>query len=67
MFPCRYLIDHGGIMTEEQCPYLEDDNKCIFSPDEAFVKVTGCDAYVFGSEDDLKETLYEVGPLSVGK
>lgn len=55
-------------MLRDDYPYKEKKQRCRFIKSKIAAKVVGCRKYeTNGTEDQLKEVLYNVGPLAVGK
>ncbi len=61
----KYIMKVGGLETEKNYPYVAEDEKCSFNKDKVVVSITGYKD-VTGGENDLKKTIAEVGPVSVG-
>ncbi|XP_053538708.1 procathepsin L [Ictalurus punctatus] len=60
-----YIINNGGIDTEESYPYTASDGYCRFNP--ATVRAT-CNSYVYvrsGDENALQQAVATIGPISV--
>ncbi|KAA0703378.1 Cathepsin S [Triplophysa tibetana] len=61
----QYVIDNGGIDPETSYPYEGVEKQCRYNPSQ---HVANCTRYNFvrqGDEDALKQTVAEVGPISV--
>ncbi|XP_077432422.1 cathepsin S, ortholog2, tandem duplicate 1 isoform X2 [Vanacampus margaritifer] len=61
----RYVIDNGGIDSEESYPYMGRSGQCRYS---AAQRAANCSRYIAlpkGDEGALKQTLAVVGPISV--
>ncbi|KAM7403225.1 hypothetical protein PAMA_003918 [Pampus argenteus] len=62
----KYIIDNGGIDTEESYPYEAEDGKCRYNPANIGATCTGYTDIKQGDEDALKEAVATVGPVSIG-
>ncbi|XP_061599005.1 cathepsin L.1 [Cololabis saira] len=62
----RYIKANGGLDTEESYPYEAEDGKCRFNADNVGATCTGYVDIKHGDEDDLKEAVATIGPVSVG-
>lgn len=60
-----YIIDNGGIDTEQSYPYDPQDDPCNFSRKNIGAKISGFKDIPSGSENALKEATAKVGPISV--
>ncbi|XP_056618290.1 cathepsin S-like [Triplophysa dalaica] len=61
----QYVIDNGGIDPETSYPYEGVEKQCRYNPSQ---HVANCTRYNFvrqGDEDALKQTVAQVGPISV--
>ncbi|XP_007088137.1 cathepsin S isoform X1 [Panthera pardus] len=61
----QYIIDNNGIDSEASYPYKAMDGKCQYDSKN---RAATCSKYTelpFGSEEDLKETVANKGPVSV--
>lgn len=61
----RYVIDNGGLNTEEAYPYEAEQDDCRYSANDTVIKLTGYKDVAPGSEAALKNALANVGPISV--
>ncbi|XP_063839072.1 uncharacterized protein LOC135088119 [Ostrinia nubilalis] len=59
------LANTGGIMGEQDYSYQNSQGYCKYDASRAVVRVTSCRQFDFRSEEELKETLASVGPLSI--
>ncbi|KAL6488559.1 hypothetical protein MHYP_G00023000 [Metynnis hypsauchen] len=62
----QYVIDNGGIDSEEYYPYTGLDGQCRYDPSH---RAANCSHYYFVSEGDeeaLKQAVATIGPISVG-
>lgn len=68
MLSLQYIIDNGGVATEESYPYKGVEDKCRF--DKNIMKIgASCNATAFLTsydEDVLKNAVATIGPISVG-
>ncbi|WAR11204.1 CATL2-like protein [Mya arenaria] len=62
----EYIIDNGGVNTEESYPYEPKDGDCMFDPANIGATMTGCQDIAQGSEDQLQVAAANIGPISVG-
>ena len=62
----EYVIDNGGIDTEESYPYTPEQGKCRYNPDNIGATITGYQAIEKGSEDDLYNAVGGIAPVTVG-
>lgn len=53
-------------MSEADYPYKAQVNTCKFDKSNVVVKVTGC-LDVKGTEEQLRDYLYQYGPVAIGK
>ncbi|KAL7874278.1 hypothetical protein SRHO_G00052480 [Serrasalmus rhombeus] len=61
----QYVIDNGGIDSEEYYPYIGVDGECHYDPSH---RAANCSNYSFvsqGDEEDLKRAVANIGPVSV--
>ncbi|XP_028911912.1 cathepsin S [Ornithorhynchus anatinus] len=61
----QYIIDNNGIDSDADYPYKAKDGQCQYNPAS---RAATCSKYTelpYGSEDVLKETVANVGPVSV--
>lgn len=61
----QWVIDNGGIATEQSYPYLMQDSYCVKGMQDSGVKVTGYVNVTMGSESALQEAVATAGPVSV--
>ncbi|XP_072284936.1 cathepsin S [Pyxicephalus adspersus] len=61
----QYVIDNNGIDSDQVYPYHAMDEKCVYNPSG---KAATCVKYyeVTPGEDNLKQAIATVGPVSVG-
>ncbi|KAK7880629.1 hypothetical protein WMY93_032739 [Mugilogobius chulae] len=60
----NYVIDNKGIDSEEAYPYKPTEGVCLYNPAYRAANCTGY-KWVKPTEDDLKQALAVVGPISV--
>ncbi|KAJ9553691.1 hypothetical protein OSB04_017736 [Centaurea solstitialis] len=61
----NYLIESGGIETEESYPYIGKSGKCKFDAKKIAVKVSNFTS-ITGDEDQMAAHLVKHGPLAIG-
>ncbi len=61
----NYVKKAGGIEADSDYPYTGSDDKCHFDSTKVVVKDTGYKMATTQNEDDIKNMLYQTGPLSV--
>lgn len=61
----EYVKYNGGLDTEEAYPYTGKDGECKFSAQNVGVQVHGSVNISFGAEDELKDAVAFVRPVSV--
>eukprot|EP00064_Thunnus_orientalis_P006738 superscaffoldBa00000715_g6756 len=61
----KYIIQSGGIDTEDSYPYEGEDGECRYNPATIGAKCTGFTDVTQGDEDALQEAVATVGPVSV--
>jgi cathepsin F len=61
----KYLIEAGGIMSEEDYYYRGFDDECSFNKQQVKAKLKSFTMVKSENEEDIKRILYEKGPLSV--
>jgi len=61
----EYVIAQGGIDTEDSYPYEARDNVCRFNPNTIGGYATSYSYIVNGGEDNLKDAVGSIGPISV--
>jgi len=61
----QYIIDNGGVDTEESYPYLERDAACNFNAANIGATANGYVDIPSGDEAALKEAAGTVGPIAV--
>lgn len=54
-------------MSWQSYPYMASQGMCRANAGQITAQVTGCRNFAVASEEDLKQTLAQVGPLSIGK
>ncbi|XP_063839071.1 uncharacterized protein LOC135088118 [Ostrinia nubilalis] len=59
------LANTGGIMREQDYSYQNAQGFCKYDASRAVTRVTTCRQFHFMSEEELKETLASVGPISI--
>jgi len=62
----QYIAQNGGVDTEESYPYTARDGSCHFDPNNVGAVTTGVKYTVPYDEDDLKNAVATIGPISVG-
>ncbi|XP_053601744.1 uncharacterized protein LOC128670253 [Plodia interpunctella] len=60
-----FVNSGGGVMSEQDYPYLGKFGQCTFDQNKARVNVTGCVDFTNTPEEDIKEILVNNGPLAV--
>jgi len=60
----HYLSTHGGLMTDNDYPYTGTGGTCKFNPLGVAVELTTFQD-VSKNEDEIKNTLFENGPLAI--
>ncbi|XP_044223703.1 procathepsin L-like [Thunnus albacares] len=61
----KYIIQSGGIDTEDSYPYEGEDGECRYNPATIGAKCTGFTDVTQGDEDALQEAVATIGPVSV--
>ncbi|XP_047530882.1 cathepsin L-like [Vanessa atalanta] len=61
----RYIIDNGGIDTENSYPYEAVDDICRFDPASVGATITGYVDLPSGDEETLQQAVGTVGPISI--
>jgi cathepsin F len=61
----KYIIEAGGIMTDDIYPYGGDKGSCKFKPKYAEFAIKGYDVWEDMNENDMKELLVKNGPLVI--
>merc|ERR1711860_287976 len=61
-----YVIKNGGIDTEKSYPYRPVNGKCEFKKEDIGAVEVNCMEIKKDSEDDLKNAVATIGPISVG-
>lgn len=61
----RYIKDNEGIDSEESYPYIAREERCNFKRKDVAESDTGFVDITEGDEDELKEAVASVGPVSV--
>lgn len=61
----EYIKDNGGLATEADYPYYAVDRKCTIDQVTRSVGVIGGSVNLTTSEAELKQALYENGPVSI--
>ncbi|CAG9859118.1 unnamed protein product [Phyllotreta striolata] len=59
-------IEENGIMTEKDYPYVAANGVCKFNQSKVAVKITSFIRVAEGDEEDLKEKVALLGPVSIG-
>jgi len=62
----QYVIKNGGIMLLEDYPYTGEDGECKFDKSKAIGGFTNWTYVTVKNEDDLRQYLYDNGPVSIG-
>ncbi|CAG9861116.1 unnamed protein product [Phyllotreta striolata] len=65
MISALEYIEKNGIMSEKDYPYEAIDDKCRFNNSDVAVKISSFTKVTIGDEDDLKEKVALIGPVSV--
>jgi hypothetical protein len=60
-------MKQGGIMGASDYPYEAEKKKCRFDLSKSQANVTNCHKFQYKTEDELKEALYQNGPIGIGK
>ncbi|XP_007539926.1 procathepsin L-like [Erinaceus europaeus] len=61
----RYIMDNGGLESEQSYPYEAEEGECRYNPKYSVANVTGF-VDVPQNEKALMEAVATVGPISVG-
>ncbi|PNF20196.1 Cathepsin L [Cryptotermes secundus] len=61
----QYVRDNRGIDTEVSYPYEAEDDKCRYNPSASGATDVGFTDIEEGNEDQLKEAVATIGPVSV--
>jgi len=61
----RYVINNGGVDTEESYPYEMRQGYCRYNENNIGAKISQAKKIVQGSEEDLQNALGSIGPISV--
>ncbi|XP_044216216.1 cathepsin K-like [Thunnus albacares] len=61
----KYVRDNGGMNSEKDYPYIEENQPCSYNASAIAAQCKGFEKVPEGDECALAEALYEVGPLSV--
>ncbi|CDW81400.1 cathepsin h [Stylonychia lemnae] len=61
----EYVKDNGGISTEASYPYQAVTNQCTVNPSSYAVGVRGGAVNISLSEEDLRQALFNNGPISI--
>merc|ERR1711973_327766 len=61
----RYVINNGGVDTEESYPYEMRQGYCRYNENNIGAKINQAKKIVQGSEEDLQNALGSIGPISV--
>jgi len=62
----QYVIDNGGINLLEDYPYTARDGTCKYDASKAVKGFNNWTFVIVEQEDDLRQYLYDNGPVSVG-
>jgi hypothetical protein len=62
----QYIIDHGGLNTEQKYGYFMQDGYCRFEKSSAMAQVSSYVNVTEGDENALLDALTSKGPISVG-
>jgi len=60
-----YIKSAGGLESDAKYPYTAKDGKCKFDKTSISASITGC-TYIGKDENEIKDTLFQTGPLSIG-
>ncbi|CAG9566496.1 unnamed protein product [Danaus chrysippus] len=60
----RYFLDHGA-MSLKSYPYVAKNENCRYDSGEVVIRLTDFKNIMQLSEDQIKEHLYNIGPLSI--
>jgi cathepsin F len=60
-----YIKQAGGLETEGKYPYTARDGKCKFDKTSVVATIAGC-TYISKNEEEIKNVLFQTGPLSIG-
>lgn len=61
----QYIIDAGGIESENDYPYSANDDRCYFDNNRIAATVRGHVDIQSGDESDLQDAVANIGPISV--
>jgi cathepsin H len=61
----EYIKAAGGLTTEDEYPYIAKDQACMLQGLKQYVGVVGGSYNISLSEEDLRNNLFMVGPVSV--
>ncbi|GAB6027585.1 hypothetical protein CHUAL_001828 [Chamberlinius hualienensis] len=61
----QYIMNNGGIDTEESYPYEADNNICRFKKEKVGANITNYTEIDRGNETQLQDALATIGPVSV--
>ncbi|RVE49207.1 hypothetical protein evm_006099 [Chilo suppressalis] len=59
------VIEAGGIMGEDDYPYENQKGQCRFQSSQVKATVTNCYVFSFQNEDEIKQALFENGPIAM--
>jgi len=62
----QYVIKNGGVDTYEDYPYTASEGYCKFDPSIAIGGFTNWTYVKVNQEDDLRQYLYDNGPVALG-
>jgi len=61
----NYVIKVGGMESKEKYPSRGGKDTCKFNKDFIVASIIGCN-YVSKDEEEIKNVLYQIGPLTIG-
>ncbi|KAM4664644.1 cathepsin S [Discoglossus pictus] len=61
----QYVIDNQGIDSDSSYPYQAMEGSCHYKPEDKAASCSSFKEVIPGTEENLKETLAAVGPISV--
>lgn len=62
----EWIVNNGGMETVEDYPYIGKKQACHQDPSKYVLKLSGYEIISTQDEDEIKEYLYEKGPLAIG-
>jgi len=60
-----YIMQAGGLESNDKYPYTAKDGKCKFDKSLVVASISAC-TYIGKDEDNIRDVLYQTGPLSIG-